>query len=68
MPASPPPYKVSKLARVGTQIQAQGIVYRALCPPLIVNYVVYEQERVVIVLDVLPYPNKGLDADHPAAE
>jgi hypothetical protein len=38
-----------------------GVVCRGIRSPVIVQYAVYDNERVVIVLDVLPYPGTGLD-------
>jgi hypothetical protein len=38
-----------------------GKVYHALAPPLFVLYAVYEQERLVCILDIKPLPSSPLD-------
>lgn len=41
--------------------QAGGVVYRGLRTPLLIQYVVYEAEKIVIVLSVRPVPGTALD-------
>lgn len=37
-----------------------GRVFRALHPPLIVRYAVFEEEHVVLILDIKPLPSSPL--------
>lgn len=38
-----------------------GTIYRGIVKPLVVHFVVFEKERSIIILDVLPFPRSGLD-------
>jgi hypothetical protein len=38
-----------------------GMIYHALTPPLFVLYAVYEHERQVCILDIIPLPSSPLD-------
>jgi hypothetical protein len=38
-----------------------GMVYRGIYQPLIVHYAVFEKERVVMLLDINPFPGHGFE-------
>ncbi len=38
-----------------------GIVHRAIVQPIIVDYIFFEDRKLVWILDVRPWPGSGLD-------